>query len=325
MFHDEQYDLIWADPPPKWVAGSSLLLELWNNPIFQRRFVLRRLVPFFGPRKAFFIGLGLSLVLNLIMLKGVPGNEAVLAGLGVSVGFPAMLMLAQTSIRVFATCLVATPVEFRSELGANLLGPILATPLSDSKLFYAECLSGLFRSLGAIEELVAMLGGLALSWLIVMGPGLYSIAAETGKITLWYVFLIVVGLAAVGVVLMLPAILGSLAAGLYSVNFPLIATTATTFVHVSLIFLGSNTLGFWLGGLAVGMGSGRSGGMILFFVIVWLVHVAVMGTFIYITGRLGVLALARARRPGYYEPERSTAAGLFLREEQKNWHMGKQI
>jgi hypothetical protein len=325
MFHDESLDLTWADPPPKWVTSFGVLHDLWQNPIFQRRYVLRRLTPFFGLTRSFIIGAVLSVLLNIIMLKAGEGKEALESGFYLSVAVPAGLILVTVGARMFINCLVATPVEFRSELGANLLGPVLATPLSDSKIYHAECFAGLFRSLGAVEETGSMLAGLILGWIVIGSPVLIGLASQTGKIAIVYVLLILIGILALAIVLALPAIMASLAAGLYSIVTPLPATAAVTFAHVSLVWILSAWLGLWLAELATKGRLFAISEIAFFLVTAWVIHVAVMISVSYITARLGVMALARARRPGYYEPERSTAAGLFLKEERQSWHMGKPI
>ena len=310
MIHDYEFDLTWADPPPLWVENVGPLMDVWGNPIFQRRYVLWRLAPSLGAFKAFVVGLLFSLVLNAFLLFVTEKEEAAGLGFLVTVAIPGGLAVTFTGVRLFVSCMVATPREFRTELAADMLGPILTTPMSDSKVYFAECLSGLMRGLGAIEEVVALLVGLLLPYLLLMSPVLLPYALDAGIESLWWIVLF--GMFLLAIILLL--VLSTLAAGLYAIMLPVAATVPVAMFHVLVIWLGTSFVGFWAVGVVSRFVRLLGSEPLVYLLTATTLEILSLALFTVLTGHLGVLAFARARRPGYYEPERATAAGLFLRE-----------
>jgi len=310
MIHDEEFDLTWSDDPPGWVYYFGPLLEFWGNPIFQRRYVMFRLKPAFGVAKSFWIGFILSTLLNALILKKADKEEALGLGLLLTVVLPVLIAFGFMGMRMFTLCLIGTPMELRRELYSGMLGSVLTTPMSDGKIFIAECISGLMRGLGAMEEILAMIAGLVVPFVIVMHSQLLEMVSGEEIVTVWWV---VFGVMVI-IIMLQVNVLTTFAAGLYSVLSPVGVTVVSTLVHVWGVLL----LCLWIPFLAMGLlvrydiVHNPDPLVVLLaaaaFMIIVLMFLTVM------TARLGVDAFARARRPGYYEPERATSAGFLRRE-----------
>jgi len=310
MIHDSEFDLSWADPPPRWVEGFGPLVTLWGNPIFQRRYVIGRLEPTLGARKAFIVGLVCSLALNGFLYFVTDRQNAMELGLLVTIALPGGIAVCFTGLRLFLTCLIATPLEFRREVGEEQLGAILSTPISDSQVFFGECISGLMRGLGAIEEVIALLAGLVIPYLLLMSPIFWPIVKEAGIHAVWWAVLF--GLVVIMLALLL--VITSVAAGLYSVVMPVVATVPATFFHVFILVAGSMYMGNRLVDAFARLAHIQYVYILVRFLSLGVFEISAMALILAMTSHFGVLAFARARRPGYYEPERATAAGLYRRE-----------
>lgn len=320
MIHDEEFDLVWADPPPRWMESFPLLIDWWGNPIFQRRYVIWRLRPAFGVLQSFLIGIGFSLILNIIIIAAVGGTESLELGFIVSVVLPAVIALGFMSVRFFTSCLIGTPLELRRELFSGMLGAVLATPQGDRKVFIAECMSGLMRGLGALEEVLAMLAGLVIPYLVLMSPRLLPLMAEQGVTIFWWLVLFFL----VFIIYLMSIVLITFAAGLYSVIMPIVLTIPATLAHVVLVTLGSLLALILAIGMIFTYAHLEPNDLVLLLLIA-LLEVGVMALMTTLTVHWGVMAFARARRPGYYEPERCTAAGLLKREGSHSVTFGRSV
>jgi len=320
MIHDWEFDLLWAEPPPRWMESIGPLMEYWGNPIFQRRYLLNRVTPAYDPLWAFSVGLCLSLAINLL-LAFCAGAVALGLGVLVTVAIPGSIALAVMSVRIFVSCLLATPLELKREVHSDALGPILTTPIPDSQIFFAEVASGIMRGLGALEEVLAILIGLAGGYLLVMSLRLWPIVQDAGILGVWLAVFCIMGLIAAIQILVLTA----LSAGLYAIVVPVGVAVAATLVHVLICALTGPFLVFF----AIVAAEEMFGGFMMDPVLVLLgfgfLQILVLATATTVTGRLGVRAFAMARRPGYYEPEGATAAGLLRLERDTGTRFGREV
>ncbi len=322
MIHDEEFDLAWAEGPPGWVQAVGPMMELWGNPVFQRRYLLWRLKPAFGVRASFLTGLVASLILNIFFMLVTDKESALLYGFGVSFAAPAIIVMAFMSTRLYASCLVGTPLELRRELSTGMLGTILTTPISDSKIFVAECVSGMMRGLGAVEEVLAILAGLLIPYVLLHISQLWGLARGVGIEIFWWLVLLVMVLMIVGLL----NIMTTFAAGLYAILLPVVATMGAVVIHVWGLFLGSLYLAWEI--LIVLANDTRAlehANLLVVLLAIALYEIAVLTMLTMLTAHAGVLAFAVARRPGYFEPERANAAGLLLRERDTGVRFGQEI
>lgn len=320
MIHDERFDLTWADPPPPWMENFAVLLEWWGSPIFQRRYVIWRLQPAFGVLQSFLIGIGISLVLNIIILTAVEKESWLELGFAVSIALPAFIALAFMSVRFFMSCLIGTPLELRRELFSGMLGAVLATPQDDRKVFIAECMSGLMRGLGAMEEIASMLAGLIIPYIVLMSPQLLVLARDYGITVFWWLVLFVIVL----LIMATMTFLSAFAAGLYAVLSPLALTIPATLGHVAVTLLASLSVLF-LATVAILSAADIDPDILVVLLIIAFLELGVMVLMTMLTSHWGVMAFARARRPGFYEPERATAAGLLKRDRPGGVTFGQRV
>jgi len=324
MIHDEEFDLLWADKPPGWLENIGLMKEIWGNPVFQRRYVLWRLLPYFGVKKSFMIGLIVSLILNILFIIADSQNDLSL-GLLVTVVAPGIVVVSITGIRFFTSCLIATPMELKNELQNDVLGAVMTSPISDGKIFIAECMAGIMRGLGAFEEIFAMVSGLLLPFLVVHGQKLLEFAGEVGISTLWW---IVLGLLIIAIILILN-VMAAFAVALYSILLPIGGAVVAALVHVgSILFL--NLAGFdWVLRLLYKIKFVQDlpplVALLLTLLLTAIFLVISLSLFTTLTSHLGVLAFAIARRPGYYEPERANSATFLLRSRPDRIRFGREI
>jgi len=310
MIHDEEFDLTWADPPPTWIENVGPLLEFWGNPIFQRRYVLWQMQPTMGIRSAFIVGFGLSLVLNLLFRFLAEDDEYLELGFLTTIVLPGLIVFAVTGIRLFLTSLVGTPLELRLELYSGALGAILSTPLNDARIYYAECISGLLRGLGAMEEVLSMLAGLIVPFIAVMFPELWAYAEAMGIELFWWVVLCLMAI----VIIIQLNVLITFAAGLYSMLVPVVATVPATLVHI-LVFAGATVwIELWCLEKLMGFNFMLNVDLLAIFLLLGVMLIVTIALFTVLTANFGVKVFAKSRRPGYYEPDGLNAAG-FLKHD----------
>jgi len=310
MIHDYELDLTWADDPPKWAENIGPLMEYWSNPIFQRRYVLGKMAPTLGPKKAFFAGIVCSLFLNLLLFYSDREN-AVAYGLVITIIVPGASVLLMTAIRLFSSCMIATPNELRGEFASDSLGALLTTPISDRRIFIAECLSGVMRGLGAIEEIIALIFGLAVPYLLVMGPLLAPGAKELGIHLLWWIFFGIMVL----LILVLFLLFGAYSSGYYAVLMPLTMSVPIAIAHVLLsVFFMNMILFFGIYVLMMYIEIEKYDPLMWSLILAGF-EVFIISILMTFTVILGTHAFARARRPGYYEPYGCTAAEMLERTE----------
>ena len=320
MIHDVEFDLLWADKPPGWLENIGLMKEIWGNPVFQRRYVLWRLLPYFGVKKSFMIGLIVSLILN-ILFRIADSQNALSLGLLVTVVAPGIVVVSITGIRFFTSCLIATPMELRNELQSDVLGSVLTVPISDGKIFIAECMAGLMRGLGAFEEIFAMVGGLLLPFLVMHSQKLLAYSGEVGISTLWWIFF---GLLIISIIIILNVML-AFAVALYSILLPIGAAVVASLLHVgSILYLNLAGIG-WAFGLLYRIKLIHDLPPLVTLLLTAIFLVISLSLFTTLTSHLGVMAFAIARRPGYYEPERANSATFLLRSRPDRIRFGREV
>ena len=64
MIYWEDNGLTNAKPKPWWVKRFALISNLWDSPVFQRRYSTHAAKPFIGPLKAFWLGAVIILVIE---------------------------------------------------------------------------------------------------------------------------------------------------------------------------------------------------------------------------------------------------------------------
>lgn len=321
MIHDDEFDLTWADPPPEWIQAIDPLLEFWGNPIFQRRYVLWRLKPTFGIGKSFIIGFIASLLLNLFFMFVTDKESALNVGFWATIAIPGLTVIAITGGRLFINSIVGTPLEMRRELSSGVLESIYTTPIPDQKIFFAECVAGIMRGFGAIEEILAMVAGLVLPYLIVMSPQLWPHVASQGPAAIWWLVLLFM----IVVIVIQLIILSSLSAGFMSLQVPILVTIPATLL-VSLFWIG---LVLWISFKLLTISYVQSF-MVNIDPLVGYLGAATLAIIILmfacaLTGYMGVVAFAKARRPGYYETDRKNAAGFLASTEKGMTSFGKSV
>jgi hypothetical protein len=321
MIHDDEFDLTWADPPPAWVEAFGPLLEFWGNPIFQRRYVMWRLKPMFGPKKSFLIGLGVSFIINLFLLLVAEKELALEIGFWVTVAAPGIVIITVTSIRIFISSLVGTPLEMRRELFSGMLGAVLTTPMSDEKIFFAECISGLMRGFGAMEEVISMLIGLVVPFIVLMSPQLWPYVKAEGPASFWWFVLLLIAI----IILIQVLLLASLSAGLMAIQLPVVATVPATLINTGLWFSVFSLIASWIAVFTMRFEPVRNLDILAIYLGIGTFLIASLTVACAVTGYLGVVAFAKARRPGWYGHERVNAAGLMSREERTRTSFGKSV
>lgn len=313
MIHDYEFDLLWAEDPPEWVRFIGPLMEYWGNPVFQRRYMMWRLHPAMGSLKAFLAGVGCSVFINLLLFF-LDRDNAVEWGFYFTILGPGGLTLSITGVRLFSSCMISTPNELRAELASDSLGSLLTAPISDRKIFIAECLSGVMRSLGAIEENASLVAGLVLPYLAILSPILYPRAKELGIELVWWV---VLGIMVI-IWLVLILLYGAFSSGLFAVYMPIAMSIPISLIWVVALWALPSLLSvygiiyLWRNFEIVGSGPLILG---LLFMSMQIVLISVLTTY---TSQLGVKAFAKARRPGFYEWDGMSASGLMVMEERES-------
>jgi hypothetical protein len=261
------------------------------------------------------------LSLNLLFRFLAPEDEYVWLGFLTTIILPGLIVFALTGLRLFVTSLVGTPLELRRELYSGALGAILSTPLTDSKIFTAECISGLLRGLGAMEEVLAMLAGLVIPFVLVMFPEVWEYVAEAGVETIYWILLF----AMLVTILIQLNVLTTFAAGLYSIKLPVAATVPATLVHVVGFVFGNLIINGWVLMHLLQYQFMRNLNPLVVYLIICLVWIAALAIATALTARAGVVAFAKARRPGYYEPDGLNAAGLLYQDASSAVRFGQPI
>lgn len=320
MIHDSEMDLSWAEPPPVWVQWIGPLSAIWGNPVFQRRYLLRKMSPSLGTRRAFIAGVVLSSALN-VFLRIIAGDDALWLGFSLTILIPGFIFSSIGFVRIFSSSMIHTPNELRFEISSGTSGTLLTTPLTDSEIFFAECISGIMRALGAFEESVSLITGLAIPFLLVMSDHLLPAAREMGIILFWWIIVAIMILIITGLL----HLLGAYSSGNYAVRMPLVWSAPVAILHAYggwvfwsiLFFAGLIPLAGWLAQF-------NSAGTLLFFLICTVYQLFLVSFLTTLMAYHGVNAFSRARRPGFYEPEHASAAGLEARSAEKH-SFGKSV
>jgi len=321
MIHDTEFDLQWADEPPGWVFYVGSLIEVWGNPVFQRRYVRWRLRPALGARRAFIVGIVMSFLLNLFIIMMADIGDRLSIGFFATVAIPMIIIVTLGSIRFFVSCLIGTMNELRRELHGDMLGALLATPVDDAKVFFSECIAGIMRGLGAIEEILAMAAGLIIPFLILHSPLLMIRVAELGILSLWWFVFIIMMMIILGMLLLNL----TYASAAYAIKLPIGWALPAVIMHILLTI----AAGLYIGGIIIAallqFEIFQSVHYLVLLLIAALIDLLLLWINNLSMGIYGVRTLANARRPGYYEPDRMTAAGMLKVQGRKPVSFGQRI
>jgi hypothetical protein len=297
------YDIANPDDPPWWVTLFPPFRNLWENPVAQRAYKRGKTARFPVLPVVFIGSLVFSLALNLVF-KGLLGGESETAaalGFTVTVWGPIPLIAAIIGLRVFFTCLVGTSIRIRRRIENGSLQDIFPLPVSDSRIFFGGLFPSLVEGLVEWEYLVGLCLGLLPGFLIIWGglldqPGISGILDD-------YASGISVMLALIPLYFFMVFVF-TFSSGLASIFLPILPAIITAIVQ-SLLILGLAGL-FWMTWVFF-----YPPGMVAWPGLGCLLLAVFLSGVTWLTGRIGVMAFARYRRPGFYEPSWSSAAGMI--------------
>ena len=299
------YEIIEPKPPPSWVYYLPSLKNIWDNPISQHLYkpIRHQFIP--PPIMGFLAAFGLSLFLNLIFQNEVFEDSATLASLSLSLGATSAAIGLYASIRIIINSLVFNPLRIRSLIERHTIDSWLSLPLNDTTLFHSLNFPSIVSCLKAYENVIAIYVGLVIPFYIfTLGNGIkFGEIFSTAEISstlpasyaVWAIFL--------------PLVLSLLltnASGLYSfiIQGPYNAAFAVTHFAIcwGLMYLIRMTwLSIFPADDLIDIPKVVAGELI---------SVLIMIGLAWLTGRIGVMVFARFRRPGFYEEEWSSAAGM---------------
>jgi hypothetical protein len=312
MYYDDYYGISNPQPPPWWMLWLPFLRRLCENPLFQLRIKNAPKVRQIGG-----VGLALLILLFILPIIGVlihRSDEGKIDFSTVILWYTPIFLAASgiTGIRMFLECIVAAPISFAREIQSRRLKNIRVVPLSDYDLFYGSAWPSLYRVLKINQNSLAILSLFYLGLTIVSLANLngleefelsFGLSTIPAKVALYYLFIPLLF-----VQLLVYLMLIANASGLYTLNMPPIGGTVATMIHVSVVFLFTQLLSAALEAVTFKARAGWSmTGNIFFFVSFQTLFTAFLA---WLTGEMGVIRLARWRRPGFYEDEWASAAGM---------------
>jgi len=299
------YEIVEPKPPPLWVYHLPPLKRIWDNPISQQLYkpVKFRYIP--PPLAGFFAAFALSFFLNVIFQSEPFEDSGSLAGLTLSLGVTSAGIAVYASVRIIINALVMNPMRIRRLIDNHTLDSWMSMPLDDTTLFHSLNFPSLMGCLKAYENVVAVYAGLVVPFLIFsykngVGIGQILSSAEIystapASYAVWIIFL--------------PLILAlhlTLAAGLYSYLLHQSHAIAVAVAHVAVCF------GFTALARMTWFAAFPSENLTDIPIVIAgeLLCVAILIGLAWLTGRIGSMVFARFRRPGFYEEEWASAAGL---------------
>jgi len=299
------YEIVEPKPPPMWVYHLPALKRIWDNPISQQLYkpVRYRFIP--PPAVGFLSAFVLSLFLNTVFQSEPFEDAAPIAGLSLSVGVTSALIAFYACVRIVIMSLAMNPLRIRRLVANQTLTSWLSLPLTDTTLFHSLNFPSFMGCLKAYENVLAVYAGLIIPFMlfsfsngIVIGA-IFSSADITSTLpasyAVWVIFL--------------PLILSihlTLTSGLYSYIL-----RGPNTVVASILHFGACCLLAFLARMAWFSSFPTDNLEDIPMVIAGeLVAVLIMFGLGWLTGRIGVMVFARFRRPGFYEEEWASAAGL---------------
>ncbi|MCX6647740.1 MAG: hypothetical protein NTY09_15470 [bacterium] len=321
-----KYGLLTVKDIPKWIARIPFFRRLWFNPVFQRNYRNSRVRKLIEPKTAFRVGLIWSLLFSVTMtIISIVDHYA--SFVDTFLGFiiaPFAVIYVWTFIRMFFFCLITTPRELQQDISRDNQGIILTTPISDASLFFAEILPNLVRGLEVAQSVLYLFIGTAIPAIValILVKSFCSNHINYGwDQTLIYAILTVI---IMFIALFLMMLLTSVETGTFAISHSIISAI------VSSIFYSYIVLNLAAGGIGLAIllvdeltnyysdwlyysGSPHFWQDIREIILVLLPILS--GTFVILwaclfTSHIGISALAKVRRSGFYKPESSNAAGL---------------
>ena len=296
------YDIANPDTPPWWVGLIPSMRRLWQNPVAQFNYRRGKLIRYPLILVSFAGSLVISLLLNFNFTFIKDEDISLQMGFWVTMFLPIVVAMPVGVFRILISCLVGTSILLRRRLEAGMLNQVLPTPLSDARILNGELFRSMVSGLVVLEMVLGLSIGLTLGFLLVMGRSfLASSVIDINEFALWLPTILLWFIAAP----ILMTFLFTYASGLYSLMMPTVIAVPIALGHIALTVGFTSLMRFTYHAIL----SGPEPGTLVFF-IGELLQVGVLAGIIVLTARIGVMVFARYRRPGFFETEWSSAAGL---------------
>jgi hypothetical protein len=160
--------------PPWLMRRNRWLGELWDNPVFQRRYMGVKAGRSIGFKVAFMAGAGTSILAIIITFfidwssASFHWTEDFPTILGLIDGLVLSIFAFSIAVRLFEFCLIRTPIyisrNFTSENGIALL----TSPLKDEEIFFGESLAPLIKILSGAVDVAGLLLGMLIPAVIAL-------------------------------------------------------------------------------------------------------------------------------------------------------------
>lgn len=308
--------LVTEKESPRLIKRIPFLRGLWRNPVFQRNYARSRIKRIVGNRQAFLVGLGWSLIVNLLAFMEPDLEMRISLALIFSFLLPLGALFGLTYVRMFILCLTTTPIGLRKDIAESELGGVFTTPLSSRQLYLGESLGNFVRGIVVIEALFYLAAG-ALIPFIFMNYMPYTQIYDVDWLGIMMIFADCAMMAfflLTGLVLMM--LLLSLSSALYAISVPAFSAILLTLLHYIIVTSIAYAVGGMFGDFSPGFYPGyynpvpMSDNSSLLFLASQLAKTFTVIFLCQVTAAMGVAAFAKSRRPGYYVPEMSTSPGL---------------
>jgi len=295
------YDIANPPEPPGWLQFIPALQSQWMNPLSQRLSPRIRKGPLPMSLMTLLIGLAISATVNLVLRANQDLFMQWYAGWYVTVVIPVWAALIVVFIRISLGSLVGNIIFVRRLFERGTVAQWLTTPLSDVDLFNGVKYRSVISGMRSIEHVYALAVGVIIPFILL--NGFLPDDPVTGDFVIAHGSVMVIWMLA-GPFVYLHLVTG--AAMLYSINLPFAIAGTSAVAHTAFAFLFT-----WLIRLVILSTIMKDVGvddpMML---ILELLSVAILYGLAVLTSRIGIMVFARYRRPGFYEPEWASAAGM---------------
>jgi hypothetical protein len=321
-----EYGLSTVKDIPRWIARIPFFRRLWFNPVFQRNYRNSRVKRLIEPKMAFRVGLIWSAILSIMMVIGemIDKSNIFSGSIPIVIMAPFCVIYSYTFLRMFFFCLITTPRELQQDIGKDNLGIILTTPVSDGSLFFAEILPNFVRGLEVAQSALYLFIGTAipaiLGLILIDFFGSYIIDDDWVQMFIYAMM----GVVFMFIAFFLMMLITSVTTGTFAITHTIAGAI------ISSLFYSYITVNLAAGGIYLAIyvvdvltehyddwlyysGSPHIWQDIREIILVLLPILT--GTFVILwaclfTSHIGISALAKVRRSGFYKPESSNAAGL---------------
>jgi hypothetical protein len=171
----EEYGIQTFLPPPWLMRKNRWLGELWNNPVFQRRYLAVKVGKSIGFERGFFIGTVLSilaiigkLIINWFDPTPISISWASFQGLLALIDLPILSIFTLIAgVRLFILGLIRTPIDMSNSLTPERSQALIISPMTDEEIFYGEITApftrGLIETTDVTGVFIGMLGSAFIS------------------------------------------------------------------------------------------------------------------------------------------------------------------